>query len=281
MISTAIYLTFSAFSMISKRIHKNMITVKGIGYQFHNPFGIDINRTNGSGDFLFLYFRTPAEVMLRTEFITLPEGTFLLYKKNAPQIYKKSDGSFINDWMHFDIEPYDNFFENLGIPFNTPISFLNNKIITDMIADLFIEFFNEGNQHEFIMDTKMRILFHKFSDMYKALINGGASYGKYFNELSEIRQQIHNYQYRPAGADEVAMKLNISTSYFQHIYKKLFGVSIHQDIIKGRIEHAGRLLQGTDASVSEISLQCGYENLEHFSRQFKKIKGVSPNKYRK
>lgn len=65
-------------------------------------------------------------------------------------------------------------------------------------------------------------------------------------------------------------KLNISTSYFQHIYKKLFGVPVNQDIIKGRIENAARLLHGTDASVSEIAEQCGYENLEHFSRQFKK-----------
>lgn len=85
----------------------------------------------------------------------------------------------------------------------------------------------------------------------------------------------------PDGADEIAKGLNISTSYFQHIYKKLFGVPVNQDIIKGRIEHAARLLMETDASVSEIAEQCGYENLEHFSRQFKKIKKVSPQKYRK
>lgn len=127
----------------------------------------------------------------------------------------------------------------------------------------------------------MRVLFHKFSDMYKSLLAGGTSYGKYFDELSKIRQNIHNYQYVPDGADEIAKGLNISTSYFQHIYKKLFGVPVNQDIIKGRIEHAARLLMETDASVSEIAEQCGYENLEHFSRQFKKIKKVSPQKYRK
>ena len=258
-----------------------MVTMKGIGYQFHNYFGIDINRTSGSGDFLLLYLRTPTEVMLNNQFQDIPAGTFILYKKGSPQIYKKTDGSFINDWIHFEIEPYGNFFENLEIPFSTPVSFINNKIITDMIASLYIEFFNEGTQHDYIMDSKMRVLFHKFSDMYKSLLIGGTSYGKYFDELSKIRQKIHNYQYVPSGAEEIAGKLNISTSYFQHIYKKLFGVPVNQDIIKGRIENAARLLHGTDASVSEIAEQCGYENLEHFSRQFKKIKGVSPQKYRK
>lgn len=258
-----------------------MITVRGIGYQFHNQFGIDINRTDGSGDFLFLYLRTPAEVMLRNQFQNIPGNTFILYKKGEPQIYRKSDGSFVNDWMHFEINPYDNFFENLEIPSSTPVSLINSKIITDMIADLYIEFFNEGSQHEYIMDSKIRVLFHKFSDMYQSLSNGGASYGKYSGVLTSIRQSIHNYQYVPSGAEEIAGELNISTSYFQHIYKKIFGVPVKQDIIRGRIEHAARLLQGTDASVSEIAEQCGYENLEHFSRQFKKLKGVSPQKYRR
>ena len=160
-----------------------MVTVKGIGYQFHNYFGIDINRTSGSGDFLLLYLRTPTEVMLNNQFQDIPAGTFILYKKGSPQIYKKTDGSFINDWIHFEIEPYGNFFENLEIPFSTPVSFINNKIITDMIASLYIEFFNEGTQHDYIMDSKMRVLFHKFSDMYKSLLIGGTSYGKYFDEL--------------------------------------------------------------------------------------------------
>ena len=87
-----------------------MITVRGVGYQFHNYFGIDINRTNGSGDFLLLYLRTPTEVMLNNQFQYVPAGNFILYKKGSPQIYRKTDGSFINDWIHFEAEPYDNFF---------------------------------------------------------------------------------------------------------------------------------------------------------------------------
>lgn len=66
-----------------------MVTVKGIGYQFHNYFGIDINRTSGSGDFLLLYLRTPTEVMLNNQFQDIPAGTFILYKKAAPRFTRK------------------------------------------------------------------------------------------------------------------------------------------------------------------------------------------------
>lgn len=34
-----------------------MIRVKAIGYQFRNPLGVDMNRMNGSGDYLFSVFQ--------------------------------------------------------------------------------------------------------------------------------------------------------------------------------------------------------------------------------
>lgn len=263
-----------------------MIKIKLIGYHFQNCPGFCVERPTGSGDYLLLYLRRPTEIMKDGHYIKVPENTFILYEKNKPQIYRhikseNSDDCFINDWIHFDFDNYDNFFEKLEIPFNTPITLSTPKIITDMIADLFIEYFNEGDQHEYIMSSKAETLFHKFSDVYRTTLNSGSAFDKYFDEFSELRQHIYNYEYVPSGADEIAAKLGLSTSYFQHTYKKLFGISVHQDIIKARIEHSARLLQGSNSSISEIAATCGYENLEHFSRQFKKIKGISPQKFRK
>jgi AraC-like DNA-binding protein len=37
----------------------------------------------------------------------------------------------------------------------------------------------------------------------------------------------------------------------------------------------------SDTPISEISLNCGYENLAHFSYTFKKHIGMTPGKFRK
>jgi AraC family transcriptional regulator of arabinose operon len=258
-----------------------MIKIANLGYRYVNWGGIDVNRSHGTGDYLFLCFRCPTEVWLDGAYRLLPENTYFLYEKGAPQIYRKLDSNYINDWIHFDIEPYNHFFESLGIPFQTPMMLPDNSAISDMISDLFLEYFDTGKQHEIIIDQKASILFHKFSDLYRFSQKNGTKLIKYRRELIDMRKKLQNFEYQPKNVQELAAVLNISTSYLQHLYKEIFGISIQQDIIYGRIEHAAQLLNGTAYSVSEVARTVGYENIEHFSRQFKKIKGCSPSSYRK
>jgi AraC family transcriptional regulator of arabinose operon len=52
------------------------------------------------------------------------------------------------------------------------------------------------------------------------------------------------------------------------------------DVINSRIEHAKYLLTTTDISVKQIAQLCGYNNENHFMRQFKEITGITPTKFR-
>ena len=143
-----------------------MIHVHGIAHQFRNPGGFVVERMEGSGDYLLLFLRSAAEFDPGIGYVPVSEVHYILFRKDCPQKYRKLDGMFINDWMHFDFDSYDSYFENLGIPFNTPLALPDNKPIFDLFMDIYSEFFNDGVQHEFIMDHKANALFHKFSDLY-------------------------------------------------------------------------------------------------------------------
>jgi AraC family cel operon transcriptional repressor len=47
-----------------------------------------------------------------------------------------------------------------------------------------------------------------------------------------------------------------------------------------RMEHAARLLRGTDLSASDIALECGLENMSHFHALFRQHFDITPRRYR-
>ena len=78
---------------------------------------------------------------------------------------------------------------------------------------------------------------------------------------------------------ELAAMCKISEVYFRRLFLNTFGISPKEYIIQKRIEYAKDLLLSGDFSVSEISKMCGYTEPCHFSREFSKRVGASPNQY--
>ena len=72
---------------------------------------------------------------------------------------------------------------------------------------------------------------------------------------------------------------NASTLNFK--FRREFNLSVGQYIVRERIKKAAKLLVGTSYSISEIATRCGFQDVYYFSNVFKKVRGISPSKYRK
>jgi AraC family transcriptional regulator len=59
------------------------------------------------------------------------------------------------------------------------------------------------------------------------------------------------------------------------------GMTLHQYVLKSRLEYAMTLLHTTDKSVNDIALELGFYSLSHFSNYFKKETGTTPVLYRR
>lgn len=79
---------------------------------------------------------------------------------------------------------------------------------------------------------------------------------------------------------EVAARFSLSRSRFTKVFTDFWHVSPQQYQIIHRIEQAKHLLTETLSPVGEIASRLGYADPYFFSRQFKKVTGVSPNDYR-
>lgn len=84
----------------------------------------------------------------------------------------------------------------------------------------------------------------------------------------------------PLSIEDMAQVANLSVSRFSALFKQRYGLSPHQYLLNMRINHARELLEGTALSQQEISLYCGFADVHHFSKTFKKKTGQTPGEWR-
>lgn len=72
----------------------------------------------------------------------------------------------------------------------------------------------------------------------------------------------------------------VKSSYLSTLFKKEMGMPLTEYVNRCRVEHAQKLLIGTNMPIKTIAIQCGISDVYHFNRLFKQITGTSPGNYR-
>jgi AraC-like DNA-binding protein len=81
--------------------------------------------------------------------------------------------------------------------------------------------------------------------------------------------------------DELAQEVKRSPSHYSRLFLNRTGHSPIDYFIQLKIQRACRLLDRNDQSIVEIAREVGFDDQFYFSRQFKKVMGLSPRDYRK
>lgn len=78
----------------------------------------------------------------------------------------------------------------------------------------------------------------------------------------------------------VANQINVNPSYLSRIFKQETGENFINFLTKVRIDKAKHHLETSSCKVYEVADKVGYHNTTYFSKIFKKVVGVTPEKYR-
>lgn len=97
----------------------------------------------------------------------------------------------------------------------------------------------------------------------------------------DIRSYVDRQPLKTLSVSQTAQAFGISESYLARVFRKSFGCSLMEYIIRKRIGEAQSLLMTTTLSIQEISEYVGYQNQSYFGKVFAEHVGLPPLRYRK
>jgi AraC-like DNA-binding protein len=98
--------------------------------------------------------------------------------------------------------------------------------------------------------------------------------------ILKVKNYINTSYMDEIRLSALADMAGMSPSAFSRFFKLHTGRNLSDYIIDIRLGYASRMLVDTSLSISEVSFDCGFNNLSNFNRIFKRKKGCSPSEFR-
>jgi len=271
-----------------------------VGYDATHPEDFKYNIPDGLHSYLLVITTTAALFLVDGATLEYPPHTAVLFPPGHPIWYGAAGKVYGNHWLRFgsdesfvcdfpqmavpfsisDPEYFYNLFELLtwetSQPPGGPRLCKNSGIITQSGDSALTHHVSGSLSEDLIISQLLRILFYK---LHNELLSTRHTF--HDHELLALRRKISASPQYPWNVSEMAKELHISAGHLQLIYKQQFNISCMEDVIQFRLLKAKDLLAYTTQSITEIALQCGYNNTEHFCRQFRQNTGISPGRYRR
>ena len=257
-----------------------MIKIFKGGCESRQSSDFRMNRPHGISHFVLLVVRSHAEFQIGDSFFRIIPPSAVLLAPSSPHTYGNPQGDYSDDWLHFETdEPA--FLPSLWKISDKPFPVIDRSVLTFCIYQLVRE--NSYGEEPY----KTQNISALFTLLYNHLINSYENSlclqpkNLYQRQLENIRMEMENSIASRPTIRDYAARLNVSESYFQYLYKQLFGISFQQDLIQMRISYAKELLRDSSFSMGQIAELCGYANETHFYRQFRKYAQLTPCRYKK
>lgn len=242
-----------------------------------SPGYFECNMTHGIGYDYLVIPKSPIRVRVDSVINEYPPFTAFYFPKETPYYYTpatKEGEAYEDCFIQFVSD--DNFMQNWFIPTGKPIYLQDAPYIIKLAELIAYENVAKNPDSDMLIDFLMKSLILK---IYESIPR--TSFIPYRNELYELRQAISRSPEKDWQLADMAANLHISPGYLHTLYKKLFHTTCKQDVISFRLDKAKHLLAHSNQNIGQIAYACGYNNVEHFCRQFQRFNKTSPSGYRR
>ena len=224
----------------------------------------------------------PAEILLPDGACRAKDGNALLLRSQKGVQLTAYAEDLLYDFLLLEPGSDTSFLEALHIPENTVLHCPDAAFLKTVFQQLTAAFFGNGSRRSDLIGFLLKAALIRLSESGAAGTQAAQSAADpRYAELVRLREKIYANPQERWTVEMLCSEVNMSRSYFQLLYREAFGLTCIADVINCKMNRARELLTATGYTIAHIAQLCGYDNEEHFMRQFKKNNGVTPTVYRR
>lgn len=233
-------------------------------------------------------FDQPAFDYLPGETVIVPAGETMVI--DFPEATNESptqcialavDGSYILDTLDYLNEYYNSATDEKGewkLRFSR-YHFHNDTDVTELINKMIRLCSSNESAKNIYADLSLKELLIRILQSQRLHLAEDSDHGN-SSRLHYVLQYIHEHLTERIPVDLLSRKAYLSRNIFFKWFKEQFGLTPLEYITRERIKLARQLLADENKTVAQVSLLCGFSDVNYFVRTFRKSEGLTPGAYR-
>ncbi len=231
---------------------------------------------SGFQDFdLWFVLRGKGRIITEYETAEVERGSCLLLFPNTHYIGEHGDDHLLIMNVHFQL------------PSEAEKSFASAPFLYKQIYDIsymrqtlsrVIRLYNSGKPGEAAVFFRAALSEYFLADAEQESREFGTDKPRIVQKICDV---INISPEAPHSLAEFAAEYGYSADYLGRIFSRAAGISFSEYLANARINKAKFLLSSTSLSIEGVAEALGYYDTCYFNRQFKRITGISPGRYRK
>lgn len=210
----------------------------------------------------------------------LKAGQIILINCHEYHYYKTGDtGNWEIRWLHMNGSACRHYFDILN---EDSLSIVNLSDVSEINRHM-DDIFSLILKNDFNTDILISMLITNIMTELLVNRNNSASNKNYMQHVNMLEDVIDyiccNYRENIKIKDLVKIA-HLSEYYFMRLFKRHTGVSAYEYLTNYRINKSKKLLKETEKPIYQIASEVGFCNVNNYIRDFKKVVGTTPLKFR-
>jgi AraC-like DNA-binding protein len=156
----------------------------------------------------------------------------------------------------------------------------NEKQVTKLIREFVNEYEKKETGYELAVKATLLQILVILLRNHVQLVLTAKEYDSRMRNLkrfNSVLEYIESNYYEKITIDQLCSMVNISRFHFCRVFKSITGKTLGEYLNLLRISKAEAILGKGDANITEAAMACGFDDMNYFSRIYKKYKHESPS----